>query len=496
MHEKNFAIIFAVLIASAFALRLFLIDVRPAHHDEGVNGHFVAQVLSFNKNGYDECMQQTNIWPLCAILNSNSWKYDATNYHGPLPFYLMAIPVALFGENIVALRLMPALFGVLTALIVLLFRKHLGNAGTLAACFLILFSPAFFYYSLDAIHEIFFAFFAFASLGFLLSYVENFDRKNLYAGVAMLACLFTTKEGSFLVGPAIAIIALILLILKFMDEKREIEAMRIAKTISICMLIFLAIFVVLFSSLFTNMQGVYDAFSSPFIWGSRMSAGAGHEKHPFYYLEIMLFSELVLLVLGILGIATALIKKNPAMTALAAFFLLFIIGASVPAYKVPWGIIACLPVLAVLAGYFVENASEKIKTPVFYFALALMLTFVFWQALWLSTVKCESQENKLSYVQTTFEAKRVIEKIEAMDKEKYVRVAIIMKQSSWPLPWQLKRYSLSYPDADSPSMIDISSYDVVLAERAYINKLSGTENFEMQRFALRPKLEMVAFFRR
>jgi len=152
--------------------------------------------------------------------------------------------------------------------------------------------------------------------------------------------------------------------------------------------------------------------------------------------------------------------------------------------------------LAVLAGYFVEETSKKVKTSAFYFVLALMLTFVFWQALWLSSVKCESQDNKLAYVHTTFEAKHIVEKIEALSKEKYVSVAVIMKQSSWPLPWQLKRFTVSYLSADNFGAIDISAYDVVLVESTYAQNLIGTENFEKERFALRPGTSMVAFFKK
>jgi len=496
MQDKNFVLLFAILFASAFALRLFLIDVKPVHHDEGVNGYFVSQILTFRWNDYDECVKQGVNSVLCSILNSNSWRYDAENYHGPLPFYFMAASVVLFGENIVALRLVPVLFGILIGLIVLLFRKHLGNAGMLVACFLALFSPSLFYYSLSAIHEIFFAFFAFGALAFLVSFAENSNKKHLYAGVAMLAGLFTTKEGSFLVGPAIVAIALVLLFLKFIEKREKPSVLQSAKTFLICALIFSAIFIVLFSSFFANFQGVYDAFKSPFIWAQTMTGETGHAKHPLYYLEILIFSDLVILVLGVLGIAAALIKKNTSMVAIAAFFLLFIIGASVPKYKVPWGIITAVPLLAVLAGYFVEETSKKVKTSAFYFVLALMLTFVFWQALWLSSVKCESQDNKLAYVHTTFEAKHIVEKIEALSKEKYVSVAVIMKQSSWPLPWQLKRFTVSYLSADNFGAIDISAYDVALVESTYAQNLIGTENFEKERFALRPGTSMVAFFKK
>ena len=52
------------ILALAAALRVALLDIKPPHFDEGVNGWFVDQMT---RNGY--------------------FRYDPTNYHGPLHFY-------------------------------------------------------------------------------------------------------------------------------------------------------------------------------------------------------------------------------------------------------------------------------------------------------------------------------------------------------------------------------------------------------------------------
>jgi len=61
---------------------LFLLGIKPPHFDEGINGWFVDQMM---KNGF--------------------YKYDPTNYHGPLHFYVSAALATLFGRNVWALRL-------------------------------------------------------------------------------------------------------------------------------------------------------------------------------------------------------------------------------------------------------------------------------------------------------------------------------------------------------------------------------------------------------
>src|SRR5256885_10867893 len=52
-----------IIIGLAAFLRVLLLGMKPPHFDEGINGWFVDQLV---KNGY--------------------YKYDPTNYHGPLHF--------------------------------------------------------------------------------------------------------------------------------------------------------------------------------------------------------------------------------------------------------------------------------------------------------------------------------------------------------------------------------------------------------------------------
>src|SRR4051812_33254643 len=71
----------AIIVFGAF-LRLLLLGMKPPHFDEGINGWFVDQMT---KQGF--------------------YRYDPTNYHGPLHFYVLFVSEALLGRNIWALRL-------------------------------------------------------------------------------------------------------------------------------------------------------------------------------------------------------------------------------------------------------------------------------------------------------------------------------------------------------------------------------------------------------
>src|SRR5436309_8854944 len=73
---------FWAILGLAAVLRLFFLGIKPPHFDEGINGWFVDQLI---KNGY--------------------YRYDPTNYHGPLHFYILFLFESLFGRNLWALRL-------------------------------------------------------------------------------------------------------------------------------------------------------------------------------------------------------------------------------------------------------------------------------------------------------------------------------------------------------------------------------------------------------
>src|SRR5436853_3862831 len=92
----------AILIIAA-CLRLTYLESEPLHNDEGVNGNFMTQ-----------------------LFRSNYYHYDPENYHGPSLYYVTLIVTRLntlfhgqafhgeAGLSTVALRIVPAIFGIAT----------------------------------------------------------------------------------------------------------------------------------------------------------------------------------------------------------------------------------------------------------------------------------------------------------------------------------------------------------------------------------------------
>src|SRR3954466_639495 len=84
--RKIHRLIAIAIVALALVLRVALLDIKPAHFDEGVNGWFVDQMT-----------------------HTGFYHYDPTNFHGPLHFYVLFVAQTLFGRHEWALRLPLAL---------------------------------------------------------------------------------------------------------------------------------------------------------------------------------------------------------------------------------------------------------------------------------------------------------------------------------------------------------------------------------------------------
>src|SRR6476660_3497314 len=125
-----------LILALAAFLRLFLLGIKPPHFDEGINGWFVDQVM---KNGF--------------------YRYDPTNYHGPLHFYVLLLSQALFGRNLWALRLPVVLVSIGCVWMTLKFEPFVGRSVSRLAALAMAVSPGFVFYGRYSIHEVWLLFF-------------------------------------------------------------------------------------------------------------------------------------------------------------------------------------------------------------------------------------------------------------------------------------------------------------------------------------------------
>src|SRR2546427_6937721 len=119
-----------LILGLAVFLRFFLPGIKPPHFDEGINGWFVDQMV---KNGF--------------------YRYDPTNYHGPLHFYVLLLSQTLFGRNVWALRLPVVLVSIGCVWLALKFEPLIGRNVSRLAALAMAGSPGFVFYGRYSIHE-------------------------------------------------------------------------------------------------------------------------------------------------------------------------------------------------------------------------------------------------------------------------------------------------------------------------------------------------------
>ncbi len=140
----------AAVTAVAAFLRFYWLELKPFHHDEGVNGFF-----------------------LTTLHRTGVYKYDPANYHGPTLYYIAVGFTKLFGLATIPVRASVAIFGVLTVVLALFLKRYLGKVGSLSAALFLALSPGMVYISRYFIHEMFFVFCSFAVLVAVVYFIEK-----------------------------------------------------------------------------------------------------------------------------------------------------------------------------------------------------------------------------------------------------------------------------------------------------------------------------------
>src|SRR5215203_6928904 len=120
-----------IMIALGAFLRFLLLGMKPPHFDEGINGWFVDQMT---KNGF--------------------YKYDPTNYHGPLHFYVEFLAQTLLGRNLCALRLPVVLASTFCIWLTMRFEPFVGRNSSRLTALAMAVSPGFVFYGRYSIHEV------------------------------------------------------------------------------------------------------------------------------------------------------------------------------------------------------------------------------------------------------------------------------------------------------------------------------------------------------
>ncbi len=405
------------IIALATFLRFFALALKPLHHDEGVNTHF-----------------------LTTLFRDGVYKYDPANYHGPTLYYITLAFTKLFGLETLPVRWSVAIWGVLIVALAFYLRPFIGKIGSLFAAAFLALSPGMVYISRYYIHEIVFVFLGLALVVAVLFFIEK-QKPGPFAvfwmALILLVCFFpstlnlssaiaddnTTIFWTASIGIFIVEAVLVFLIIKMLlgwNEGRSIYLLLASACVSlmfatketafitlgtmliafVCvwmwpriyrpaksaqdefrsseltfarfreavgkgtdlLLIFVsvaAVFIYLgvlfFSSFFTYPEGVGKAFEAYAIWAK--TGSKDHTQNGMWaYLKWAWEIEAPILILSAIGTAIAFFRPRSTFAMFAGLWAFGLFAAySIIPYKTPWLAISFIMPMCIIAGFAINE---------------------------------------------------------------------------------------------------------------------------------------------
>ena len=445
-----------VIFLIAAGLRLYDLNLVPLHHDEGVNGNF-----------------------LVRLVREGAYQYDPENYHGPTLYYFASlIPWTVkllfgssardtYGLTTFNIRLVTVLFGLGTIALVFMLRRRLGTVATLAAGLMLAVSPGAVYLSRYFIHESLFVFF---TLAIVVAGVKLYDERNaayLIPAAASAALLFATKETAMIsAGVLIIALPLTLLYMRF-DRKvmhqstarrsRESQGFsgfieelgdttNVIFQLGLAVLVFLALYLLFYSSFFTNSKGISDSLQTFAVWTK--TGRQAHVHPPLMYLTWLLRIEGPLLLLGAIGAVIVVLKPKNSLALFCALWAFGLIAAySLIPYKTPWLVLNFVVPLALISGYALQAIYEmdhgqlRLVSAILVVAVAIAT----YQSIDLNFVNYDNDDTKYVYVyaHTTRGMLDLVNQVEQIAKENSGPTTgiSIISPDYWPLPWYFRNFT-------------------------------------------------------
>ena len=426
-----------IIVGLAAFLRFFLLGIKPPHFDEGINGWFVDQTLH---NGF--------------------YKYDPTNYHGPLHFYVLLLSQTLFGRNVIALRLPVVLVSIGCVWLTLKFEPFVGRVVSRLAALAMAVSPGFVFYGRYSIHEVWILFFTMLFFIGLFGLWKSGSVTYLWCAGMGITGMILSKE-TYILHVACAIIAVGVCYFSTYFFKLD-DAERTEQTwtyVDLAMVIGtgIALIVAFYSGFFFHWTGVRGIFEAYKPWFKTGSEGHGHEKPWPYWLNLIARYEWPILG-GVVVSLFAIRFKNMALRYLAIYGVGTLMAYSIVKYKTPWCIISFIWPFTFIFGAATLIIPAAYRT-ITYLVSAVMLTGSLLYCVWLNYFRCTTDTEPYVYVQTyndIFKFTDPLIQLAHSDPRAYQLVGHIIRPSPYPLPWILGEFGrVGYYEKDNmPEKVD------------------------------------------
>ncbi|MCU0780462.1 MAG: TIGR03663 family protein, partial [Akkermansiaceae bacterium] len=434
------------VLAAAAWLRLDDLAVRPFHCDEATGARLVAKRMETGRP-----------------------QFDPTHFHGPIQCLLAEPLCRALGEERWAdfskgtLRLLPAVFGILTVAVPLLGRRRWGDGAMLLAGALLAVAPLLVYYSRMFIHETLLGWAGLLAVVGLLAF-PRWGLPGLF-----LALMFAAKESFIITVIAMICAGVALAVWQWRDWDRTDAAAWVARhrrPALVSLAVFLVVTAGIYSDGFRHWQGVREAAETFFVY----QTGAGHDQPFHHYLLLLLwpvrsagmwwFGTPVAALAAVAVVRTLLPGGMDRATRLVVRYLALLAGAhfvgyGLIAYKTPWLMVLPWILVCVLAGFSVAGWSPgrwRWSGWVMAACVALTLVSQVRQARFATGRLAADPRNPFAYVPTRANIEGVevwLGQLRAVAPGRSIVPIGVVGHGYWPLPWYLRKFEpVGYWQAD------------------------------------------------
>jgi len=451
--EKRSLLIIAAwlaILATAVFLRLDHLASRPVHCDEATGARLLAKRME-----------------------SGASQFDPTHFHGPLQSVLAEPWCRWRGETTWpqltqgTLRLLPALAGILTVALPLLWRRRWGDAPMLLAAALLATSPLLVYYSRMFIHETLLGCAGLLALMALMTW-PRYGLSGLFIGL-----MFAAKESVVISLIAWTCAGLALALWHHRSLNREALALhwrRYRLPALYALLVLAATSCWWYSDGFRNPQGIADAGRTFFIY----KTGEGHDQPFHHYLQLLLLPHKAagiwwygtpVALLALLAVGRSLAPgRMRTPTRLAVQFIALgtaahFTGYGLIAYKTPWLMVFPWAQVCLLAGFSVADChltGRRWLTAGLALGVGLTLVSQFRQARFATGRLASDERNPFAYVPTRRNIEGVEDWLHQVAKTApggTVEPIAVIGTGYWPLPWYLRSFkTIGYWPAPPPGL--------------------------------------------
>lgn len=468
-------LVFVLLAVFGTTLRVQSASARTPHADEA------EQAYTFYK-----------------LYNANEYKYNPNGPHGPVLYYwayacqkahdfLGLKKVSKVEIKTLRLYLLPIFLALLCTFYCM--RKKCGIVCVFTAATFWCFSSLATIYSVYFVQESFFSLFVFLSVLFAYKFAETPDAKN-----AVLLGVFCGLSQCCKETFAIVALAGIIPFLWAAMANKNLFTKAFFKNAIYATLSAAVVYIVFYSSFFTNFSGVADGVLS-YIHFADKSESAAHSKEFLYYAKILFgnansrifMGETAIAILAVFGGISAFVKKDAFAKYCASFAAIYFVLLSLIAYKTPWLLMSLMVFLCVLAGYFVAalfSAKNKLVKALALVVFISALCFQYKQARFAAIRFANDPRNAFTYVHTLSDYKNfesLAKKILAAKPK--ASFEFFAQNSLWPIPYLLLENNAQFKS--TPQKTDA---DIVVCDSDKLDSFIDKNAYQFDLFGLRENL--------